>query len=197
MFRILIYKEFKELIHSYKTYLTAAVVIFFYLIFPIINNVEELPTYVLVMMMQMVIAQYICDSMIEDINRGNFRFLLNINVKFSSYILPKIVISILGGVILFSIFFKILITDFTLLDFGWIFLSIINSSLLIFLLAVFLKQNEMSVTFIGTVFLGIIMVCLYNITFILWKYILCIFLFVLFYGLGRKLFNSKLLRERI
>lgn len=196
MFRILIYKELKELIYSYKTYLTAAIVLFFYFGLPIIKN-AELPPYILVMMVQMVIAQYIYDSMIEDIANGNYRFLLNLNVKFCGYIFPKIIISILEGVILFGLISNSIIKSFTVFDYGWLLLSLINSSLLMFLVVGAIKYNEMTVTFITTLFLGLIMICIYSIKFILFKYFLCILLFSIFYILGNKLYNSKLLRERI
>ena len=109
----------------------------------------------------------------------------------------KIIISILEGVILFGLISNSIIKSFTVFDYGWLLLSLINSSLLMFLVVGAIKYNEMTVTFITTLFLGLIMICIYSIKFILFKYFLCILLFSIFYILGNKLYNSKLLRERI
>ena len=196
MIRYLLKKDIKEILFTYKSILTAIVVLISYFIIPIVKKME-LPPYCLILFVQMVVSQFIYDSLISDINYGAIVFILNLRVKFIVYILSKIIVSFIQAIILLICIFNGIKNDFEYADIGWIIISLVNSALLMFLVAAFFKGGELSVTFITTVLLCFGIVILYKISNVFIKYFFCIFFFIIFFIFGNKLYNSKLLRERI
>ena len=193
-FKILLKKELKDFIYSYKCWITFLIVVFAQKLFFKLGNDYSL--FFHAWFITTAIQQFLYDSLLTDVKDKGLFFLINLKINFWEYFLAKLIISFLVFVLLFLVEIKniLIVADFFTLAIV-IFIEILTVPVM-FLFTIFVNYSETGGLFSTTIFIGLLFILFANITGLV-AVVLAILLNVIFVFLAYKLFNSVYFRKKL
>lgn len=195
MIRVLIKKEIKDFITSFKCLFVLFMASWAPSLYFNVNN-EFLSAWVHMLLTQMVVGQFLFDSYRADIKNGGIQFFINMKANFIIYYFVKYIFLVIPILIPICFNIKQWCVALQWYEFFWYFLSLFYCGAIMFIMQIISKGEEIATAFIVTIIMAVILFFVYSSPIYL-RFIEVIVLDVLFLFICIKLYNSILFRKQI
>lgn len=194
LFKIVLLKEFKDFVYSYKCWFNFILII---LGMKIIASRTDYSLFFHSWFITLAIQQFVYDSFLTDIKEKGILFLSNIKCPFPLYFFSKLIVVIIVYLFMFLFELPTIVKDYNFIKCIYVFLLSTLSLPVMFTITTLAKSSEVGGVIFSSITMGIIYFCFSQFSINIISTVILITLWIILFFLMRLVFNSMLFRKQI